>query len=340
MKHPSDQPFPIEPLESRRLLAFSTSLSGGVLRVIADNAGVNLRVVTSLNNFRIIDSRDGTTEDVEAARVGAISLVGGAGNDILRVAASVNRRATLAGAGGNDTLIGGLLSDVYFGGGGSDTVDYSARTERLSVTIDGTADDGAANEKDNIATDVENIVGGSNNDLIVGSGGNNVLQGNGGKDTLRGGAGNDTLSGGSKNDVLIGGTGSDLFSGGLGVDRVDYSDRTAAIFITLDDKANDGEANEKDNIASSVEVLVGGSGNDSIVGSGRSQQLFGGAGGDTLRGGGGGDTVNGGAGRDVIFGDGGNDVIFSRDGEIDTVSGGGGTDSADADPTDVVTDVP
>jgi Ca2+-binding RTX toxin-like protein len=333
----------LQPLEPRRLLAFTTEFVGGVFRIVASGASaVDIRVSVSLDNFRVTDAKDGTSVDVRAASVGAISLVGGAGNDRLRIDGNIFRNTTINGGAGNDTLQGGGGRDVLIGGSGIDTADYSIYAAKLVLSIDGVANDGPGGnvDVDNIGTDIENVIGGFNNDRITGSSANNVLQGNGGKDTLIGGDGNDTLSGGGKNDVLIGGKGSDFLVGGPGVDLVSYEDRTADLSITLDGLANDGEAGEKDNIAGSVERFLLGSGNDLFIGSGRSQEVDGGAGNDTLRGGGGGDTLRGGAGRDLLMGEGGNDVIFARDGEIDTVIGGSGVDIADADGIDVVSSVP
>jgi Ca2+-binding RTX toxin-like protein len=65
---------------------------------------------------------------------------------------------------------------------------------------------------------VENVVGGSSNDILIGDGNNNQLIGNAGNDILVGNDGNDTLSGGDGNDILIGGNGADSLDGGNGSD--------------------------------------------------------------------------------------------------------------------------
>ncbi|WP_157548762.1 hypothetical protein [Nonomuraea candida] len=46
-------------------------------------------------------------------------------------------------------------------------MDYTSRIGRLSVTLDGIADDGLAGEDDNIAADVENIIGGKADDTLT-----------------------------------------------------------------------------------------------------------------------------------------------------------------------------
>ena len=326
------------------MLAFTTGFTGGVFRVIAAPGltPVNIRISVSLDNFRITDANDGSSEDVPAASVGAISLVGASGNDRLRIDGSIVRNATISGGLGNDTFVGGSGRDVIIGGGGIDTVDYSVYAAKLNLSIDGVANDGPGGtvDVDNIGTDVENVMGGANNDLITGSSSANVLQGLGGRDTLRGGAGNDTLSGGNKNDLLFADDGQDFLVGAAGVDALSYEGRTDAVSVTMDGVANDGASGEKDNVAGTIERFILGDGDDFFIGTGRTQIVNGGAGADTIRGGGGGDSLTGGAGRDSILGEGGDDVIFAFDTEIDTIHGGSGTDVAERDADDVVSAVP
>src|SRR5690242_4046547 len=112
---------------------------------------------------------------------------------------------------------------------------------------------------------------------------------------LMGGNGNDTLTGGPGDDVLSGDGGSDSLSGKDGRDTADYSDRTAPVSVSLNGSADDGEAGENDNVASDVEVLVGGSGDDQLAGNDGDNALLGNAGNDILGGGGGNDQLDGGA---------------------------------------------
>ena len=72
----------------------------------------------------------------------------------------------------------------------------------------------------------------------------------------------------------------------------DYSLRTASVSLTLDGKANDGEAGEQDSIAGDVEALVGGEGADTLSGDGGDNVLDGGPGADVMLGGGGLDAVD------------------------------------------------
>src|SRR4051812_1406492 len=83
---------------------------------------------------------------------------------------------------------------------------------------------------------------------------------------LMGGNGNDKLTSGPGDDVLVGDAGADILTGGGGSDTADYSARTGPVTVSADGVANDGEVGENDNVAPDVEVLTGGSGNDTLIG--------------------------------------------------------------------------
>jgi uncharacterized delta-60 repeat protein len=204
---------------------------------------------------------------------------------------------------------------------GNDRIDLSA----LSIPSTLSGDDG---------DDV--LIGSKAGDYLDGGNANDILNGGDGNDLLLGGAGADNLEGGRGNDSLDGGVGPDRLSGGDGVDTADFHARTAGVFLSLDNVANDGENNgrEADNLIANLEVILGGSGNDSIVGAAGAETIFGGAGDDTIRGGDGNDYLVGGAGRDRLFGDGGNDQLVTRDSSPDVLDGGAGYDRASADAND------
>lgn len=221
--------------------------------------------------------RDCVANDGEAGENDCVGrdierVLGGSGNDTLTgndpspfvpdPNAIVTGENLLNGGPGDDTLDGRGAPDVLIGGGGNDTVTYADRTEAVTATIDGTANDGGDSDlnvvslrRDSIEPDVENLIGGSGNDTLRGSDAVNALTGGGGDDSLYGGGANDTLSGGSGNDKLEGAGGDDTLGGEAGADSLD-----------------------------------GGTGNDS---------LDGGADGDSLAGGLGADSIAGGDGTDV-----------------------------------------
>jgi Ca2+-binding RTX toxin-like protein len=136
---------------------------------------------------------------------------------------------------------------------------------------------------------------------------------------LDGGNGNDKITGGPGDDVLIGNAGADVLAGGGGRDTADYSARTGPVNVSLDGSANDGEAGEADNVASDVEVLAGGAGDDTLTGNAADNALLGNGGNDTLNGGAGNDQLDGAAGDDTLDGGAGSDTLTGGDGN-DTAS--------------------
>jgi hypothetical protein len=177
-------------------------------------------------------------------------LTGNGGDDVIRGGIGSD---LLTGDDGNDYLDGGAGDDylegvswveeavthgrdTYVGGGGSDRLTYEGRTEDLSLSPDGVANDGAPGEGDNIGSDIATIVGGHGSDVMtgnaganafVGGEGNDVLTGGPGDDQLAGGPGADRLSGDAGQDVLGGDSGDDLLVGGEGIDRF-WGDDTGA----------------------------------------------------------------------------------------------------------------
>ncbi len=77
-----------------------------------------------------------------------------------------------------------------------------------------------------------------------------------------------------------------------------------------------------------ADVLVGGSGNDTLMGLGGDDTINGGAGNDVIFGGDGDDLLNGGSGNDQIFGGDGDDTIVASAGN-DVINGGAGLDTYD-----------
>jgi hypothetical protein len=231
--------------------------------------------------------------DASVAPPGGARLEGGDGND------------ALLGGGGPDVLVGGAGADTMSGGGGVDTVTYDDRAAPVVVAIDDAGGDGEAGENDDVRSDVERVVGGS------------------GADTLVGNIGANALDGGPGDDLLDGGVGPDALTGGDGVDTVTYAGRGTPVAVRLNGLPDDGGAGEADNV--SAEIVLGGSGADTLAGDGGANVLDGGAGDDV---------VDGGAGPDRLMGGPGQDVVLARDGAADTVDCGGGLDFAATDPVD------
>jgi Ca2+-binding RTX toxin-like protein len=142
---------------------------------------------------------------------------------------------------------------------------------------------------------------------------------------LRGGPGNDQLIGNTESDALLPGTGADVIKGGDGTDGVGYADRTTGVRVSLDDVANDGEPGEGDNVASDVEDIGTGAGNDVVTGSSAHNHIYTWDGNDVVSAGGEIDTIDAGAGDDTLNGGGANDLIIDGPGN-DFVAGGAGDD--------------
>lgn len=142
-------------------------------------------------------------------------ICGGQGNDVLDGGGGPD---VLLGEDGEDTLRDGEYSctgnlcawtadsvptgDVLSGGAGRDRADYSHRTSRLELSMDGAANDGESGEGDSIRPDVEFVVGGSGGDWIVGSGGDDTLSSGPGDDEVVGLAGADSIDCGPGTDFV------------------------------------------------------------------------------------------------------------------------------------------
>lgn len=187
---------------------------------------------TSIENYRV---SAGAFDDVIVTGAGSDFIDGGAGDD------------RIFGSGGNDRLAGGTGNDaefgddgadqfsagtdagddILFGGAGLDLASYlgAAADMRINLStgraLSATADD-ASNTGVDILLDIENVTGGSFNDLIVGNEFANRLLGGDGTDFLYGGRGKDRLDGGEGDDKLFGQIGADTLSGGAGDDQFVY----------------------------------------------------------------------------------------------------------------------
>jgi diguanylate cyclase (GGDEF)-like protein len=154
-----------------------------------------------------VDTGDRDDSVVVYSWIGA-TLRGGSGDDQLYGSGG---KDTLDGQDGNDMLGGGYAGDTIKGGLGDDTVNFSYFTSPLAVSLDGVANDGIANDHSNVSGDVENIIGGPNDDTLTGDGDANTIDGGPGRDTIRGNGGGDTVRVRDNiPDVVFCGVGSDL----------------------------------------------------------------------------------------------------------------------------------
>ncbi len=186
-----------------------------VVRYSARSVGVDVRIDGAPN-----DGQTGERDDVELSVEDVVgspaddfivgsefgnALFGGNGDDDLR--GSVGNDS-ISGGNDNDQLIGNAGDDFMFGNAGDDTsiaaavadgadffegsvgldtMSYEGRALQVVVTINNVANDGGLGEGDDIRLDVENVSGGSGNDILNATSFQaepNKLKGNGGADIL------------------------------------------------------------------------------------------------------------------------------------------------------------
>jgi Ca2+-binding RTX toxin-like protein len=249
--------------------AGNDTMNGGKGYDIVDYGHVTTNLVASVLGTSTVTIAAGDTDTLTLIE----GIIGGSGNDTLTGNADLN---TLRGGAGNDTLDGST---------GYDLADYGYLSTGLTATLNstGTATVVAAAGDTDLLVSMENIVGGSGNDTLVGD--SALIS---------------TLFGGAGDDLLRGMDGVDSLVGGAGIDTADYSYATGGLnaslnstgSITLTVSSTDAD------ILSSIENLIGGSGDDIFFGDIGANSLSGGAGNDTLSGGAGADRLSGGLGAD------------------------------------------
>lgn len=231
----------IETLEGRQLMSVTLDPATHVLTATGTAGNDQILVSPAGSNLKV--TVNGKAATFPKAKVAKIVLNGLGGNDSLRSSNAVTVPTTLnGGAGadyllggggddrlnggdGDDVLDGGYGADFTSGGAGDDTVDYSHRTEPLTINLSSLADtlsgswahdirivdphvgEVVGDEFDEATT--ENCQGGSGDDVITGNALNNQIFGNAGADQIFGGDGDDRLVGGAGQDALHGEAGND-----------------------------------------------------------------------------------------------------------------------------------
>ncbi len=179
--------------------------------------------------------------------------------------------SVISGDDGNDTMLGGIVDNIFHGGEGDDWLETLGYRDSLSGDA-GNDTLIAGDERDTLSGGLgaDWLEGGDGSDFMFGDAGNDTIFGGDTEADLRdlidGGDGNDVIDSGFGNDEVRGGNGFDVISGGFGADS-----------------------------------LLGGSGNDTLAGQAFSDQIFGGDGNDFINGGFGHDRIYGGAGADRFF---------------------------------------
>jgi serralysin len=139
----------------------------------------------------------GDGDDTIDGEAGTDVIKGDAGNDVITGGSGID----IVNAGEGDDIIKATIDDghdFYYGDGGTDTVDYSALTERVDVRLGnlfgiGTGLASGAQSGVDLLVSIENVIGSQADDKITGNRQDNVIEGAGGNDMLTGGRGDDTL---------------------------------------------------------------------------------------------------------------------------------------------------
>jgi hypothetical protein len=182
----------------------------------------------------------GPGDDIVLGHHGDDNIDGGDGNDEVD---GHDGNDVVRGGAGDDVMWGdhyyGPGADVLDGGPGTDTTeewtipDQLDRQPRVTVTLDGAANDGRPGEGDNVVgierldmyitgdftgTDGPDQIkllnpGNTGPSTLTGLGGDDVLVGYDFDDKVDGGAGNDTVEGGRGHDTVTGGPGQDVIYG-------------------------------------------------------------------------------------------------------------------------------
>jgi Ca2+-binding RTX toxin-like protein len=217
----------------------------------------------------------------------------------------------LTGDSGNNMIAGGVGNDIIDGGEGIDTANYSYLSAGSQLTITLGANGAAStatyiNGDEDTLSNIENLIGGSENDIWTGNDGVNVFKAGAGDDHLNGG-------GGGK-DTLDGGDGDN--------DTADFAGVTIGLTIALKETGSTavtGGGNSTGTQLIGIEHLIGGDGNDVLTGT---------SGDNILKGGDGNDIISGGVGDDTLVGNTGDDKLTGGAG-ADILDGGEGSDTVD-----------
>jgi hypothetical protein len=160
----------------------STLVGGSAADVLVAGSGTNLWQITGVN----------AGQENGLVFSGVENLIGGAGMDIFHFIPT-----------------GGITGSLY-GQGGGDWLDYSSFSTGVTVNLAA----GTATHVFGQVVNVQNVFGGSGNDVLVGNAFGNILMGGPGNDTITGGSGRSVLIGGLGSDIIVGGSSDDIIIGG------------------------------------------------------------------------------------------------------------------------------
>ncbi len=311
----------VESLERRDLLSGVSFSDDGIVHVEGTPAADEIGAF--VQGERFVVSLNGDVKMFPNDRVKGLHVRALAGDDVIKVDASVHQQTELRGGRGDDSIAGGSGNDYIEAGAGNDRVDAGATTNAgWNVVFGGAGDD--------------TLIGGRGRDAIVGGAGN---------DEIRSGAGDDTVLGDGPNSLrevplpqpnepATAGLTADAH-GRVDVVSVDPTDPPAdpfALHKYLSRVSSINRGNDSIVAGSGHDLVFAGAGNDRVAGDGAdvSPTLasidVAPRGNDYIEAGTGDDHVEAGYGKNLVFGGAGSDQLTAGAGD-DIVIGGDGNDT-------------
>lgn len=202
---------------------------------------------------------------------------------------SSSKGSALYGASGNDVLFASasMMSDVFDGGSGVDTLKYTNASSGVTVNLDVTTQQSTGGSGLDTIINIERLYGSNYADVLISS--------------SQGAA----LYGGSGNDVFFASSNatSDVFDGGHGSDTLMYTNSISGVRVNLGlTRAQQTDGSGWDAIIN-IENLHGSMFSDALSGDVSNNELYGESGEDIIDGSLGNDVLIGGSGLDrFVFG--------------------------------------
>ena len=120
---------------AQNVQALSLTATSATSVVVTGNAGANLTgssFSTDLTSFDASAVTAGAVTYTSDALTKASTVKGGAGNDVINMAAATTAAVVLSGNAGNDTLTGGTVADTINGGEGNDIITGNGGADNLT----------------------------------------------------------------------------------------------------------------------------------------------------------------------------------------------------------------
>jgi uncharacterized delta-60 repeat protein len=308
-------------------------VGGDLLIGGGSNDVIAVRTTTTPGQYKVLF---GGVEVGRFSPSGAVIVNAGDGDDSVDIGNGVVNVSVFGGEG-NDTLDGGDAGDYLDGGDDDDVINGHGGND---TSVGGEGHDSISNNGGD-----DRLEGGIGNDTLVCGGGADLALGGDDNDLITGGTGDDTLHGQSGNDTINGSGGADVIYGGAGADDL-HGQGGTDIVVGGDDGDIVQGGSERD-------LLIGGDGSDNIIGNADEDILIAGT---TAH-----DTIEGNLKDILSIWDGPGlyaarvaalsapligllrDGQVSDDGDVDTLTGGAGTDwflfNNDSSGIDVIVDL-